>query len=71
MTGRNIKVIECDRRPGDPPVLVGSSGLARQVLGWEPRIQIYVTSLSTLGSGIKSNMAKAELNICIMLAYGT
>ncbi|MFW6264114.1 MAG: UDP-glucose 4-epimerase GalE [Cyanobacteriota bacterium] len=34
ITGREIKVVESDRRPGDPPVLVGSSEKARQILGW-------------------------------------
>ena len=37
VTGREIKVEECDRRPGDPPVLVGSSDKARKVLGWQPQ----------------------------------
>ena len=36
VTGKDIKVIECDRRPGDPPALVGSSEKARQMLGWQP-----------------------------------
>lgn len=37
VTSRDIKVVECDRRPGDPPMLVGSSDKARQLLGWEPQ----------------------------------
>lgn len=37
VTGQDIKVVESDRRPGDPPVLVGSSDKARKVLGWEPQ----------------------------------
>lgn len=37
VTGREIEAIECDRRPGDPPVLVGSSDKARQILGWNPQ----------------------------------
>ncbi len=37
VTGKNIKAIECDRRPGDPPALIGSSDKARQTLGWEPK----------------------------------
>lgn len=37
VTGREIKVVERDRRPGDPPVLVGSSDKARRVLGWHPQ----------------------------------
>ena len=36
VTGREIKAVECDRRPGDPPALVGSGAKARQVLGWNP-----------------------------------
>lgn len=37
ITGRPILVIECERRPGDPPALVGSSERARTVLGWQPQ----------------------------------
>jgi UDP-glucose 4-epimerase len=37
VTGKDIKVQSSDRRPGDPPILVGSSKKARTVLGWEPR----------------------------------
>lgn len=35
VTGRKIKVIECDRRPGDPPILVGSSEKSRKILSWQ------------------------------------
>ncbi len=37
VTGREIKTVECARRPGDPPALVGSSDRARQILGWNPQ----------------------------------
>jgi len=37
VTGKEIKAIECDRRPGDPPMLVGSSEKARTTLGWQPQ----------------------------------
>jgi len=37
VTGRDIKVNLGDRRPGDPPILVGSSDKARNILGWEPK----------------------------------
>jgi UDP-glucose 4-epimerase len=37
VTGKEIMVVESDRRAGDPPVLVGSSQKARQVLGWQPQ----------------------------------
>lgn len=37
VTKRPLKVIECARRPGDPPYLVGSSEKARKILGWNPQ----------------------------------
>lgn len=37
VTGREIKTVECDRRAGDPPILVGSSEKARKILGWCPQ----------------------------------
>lgn len=37
ITGRDIKAVACDRRPGDPPMLVGSSQRAREILGWNPQ----------------------------------
>ena len=37
ITGKEIKAIECDRRPGDPPALIGSADKARKVLGWKPQ----------------------------------
>ena len=37
VTGREIKAVECDRRPGDPPALVGSAEKAAQILGWQPQ----------------------------------
>ncbi|MEB3210981.1 MAG: UDP-glucose 4-epimerase GalE [Leptolyngbyaceae bacterium] len=37
VTGREIEAVECDRRPGDPPSLVGSSEKAKRILGWSPQ----------------------------------
>ncbi len=37
VTGSEIKIEERDRRPGDPPILVGSSDKATKVLGWRPQ----------------------------------
>ncbi|MBE9014189.1 UDP-glucose 4-epimerase GalE [Pseudanabaenaceae cyanobacterium LEGE 13415] len=37
VTGRSITAVECDRRPGDPPALVGSAEKARSSLGWNPQ----------------------------------
>ncbi|MBD2450151.1 UDP-glucose 4-epimerase GalE [Nostoc sp. FACHB-152] len=37
VTGLSIPVKECSRRPGDPPVLIGSAEKARNILGWQPQ----------------------------------
>lgn len=37
VTGREIQVVEAERRAGDPPVMIGDSSLIRAELGWEPR----------------------------------
>jgi UDP-glucose 4-epimerase len=37
VSGREVRVQEAARRPGDPAVLVASSQKARDVLGWRPR----------------------------------
>ncbi len=37
VTGKEIKAVECDRRPGDPPALIGSAEKARKILGWQPQ----------------------------------
>lgn len=36
VTQRDFKVIEAERRPGDPPVLVANSALAQSMLEWTP-----------------------------------
>lgn len=36
VTDASIRVVEDERRPGDPPELVGSSQRARKILGWRP-----------------------------------
>lgn len=37
VTKRKINFLDWDRRPGDPPVLVGSSERAKDVLRWRPK----------------------------------
>ncbi len=36
VTGRPVRYVEGERRPGDPAFLVASSDLARERLGWKP-----------------------------------
>jgi len=37
VTGKNINVNLSPRRPGDPPELIGSAELAKELLGWNPQ----------------------------------
>ena len=37
VTGESIKVVETDRRAGDPAVLIASSEKAKNILGWNPK----------------------------------
>ncbi len=37
VTGKKIKAIEIERRPGDPPALIGSAEKAARLLDWKPR----------------------------------
>ncbi len=37
VSGVDFRVVEAERRPGDPPELVADASRARSVLGWEPR----------------------------------
>jgi UDP-arabinose 4-epimerase len=47
VTGRKIPRREAPRRPGDPPVLVGSAERARKTLGWTPRFADIDTIIET------------------------
>ena len=44
VTGKGIKAISAERRAGDPPILIGSSDKAKQILNWKPNY----TDLSTI-----------------------
>lgn len=37
ITNQTIKVVECDRRLGDAPILISSSEKAKKILGWQPQ----------------------------------
>jgi UDP-arabinose 4-epimerase len=38
VTGLDVPTVLAERRPGDPPALVGDAAKARAELGWEPRL---------------------------------
>jgi len=46
-TGRPIKVVECPRRPGDPPALYADSTKARRELGWSVQYPTIETIVDT------------------------
>jgi UDP-glucose 4-epimerase len=37
VTGQKIPFESCDRRPGDPPILVANAARAKKELGWQPQ----------------------------------
>ena len=37
VSGKNIKIVEAPKRPGDPPVLTADAGRAIRELGWKPK----------------------------------
>ena len=62
VTGKEIKVVEENRRAGDPAVLIASSEKAKKVLGWNPQYNDLSTIIetawkwhSTHPNGYKSN----------------
>lgn len=74
VTGRKLKVIEHDRRPGDPAILVASSSKIRKHLNWErkfPDIETIVEHAwrwHTLHpEGYKSKNAANESKSCVSL----
>jgi UDP-arabinose 4-epimerase len=47
ITGRAVPLVHAARRPGDPPVLVADASLARQVIGFTPRLSDLDTIITT------------------------
>jgi UDP-glucose-4-epimerase GalE len=47
VTGCDIPNVDSDRRAGDPPILIGDSKKARQVLGWNPVLHQLETIIET------------------------
>lgn len=46
VTGKDFTVKNAPRRPGDPPILVGSSEKARRILNWQPQYPDIETIIS-------------------------
>jgi len=46
-SGREIKIIETERRPGDPPKLISDNQKAKKILGWRPQYQDLKTIIET------------------------
>jgi UDP-glucose 4-epimerase len=47
VTGINFKVVETEKRAGDPPVLVADSKKAKEILGWKPQFADIETIISS------------------------
>jgi UDP-glucose 4-epimerase len=47
---RSIPILECDRRIGDPPILIGGSSKAVQILGWQPQYSNLDTIIAHAGN---------------------
>ncbi|MCI0620414.1 MAG: UDP-glucose 4-epimerase GalE [Acidobacteria bacterium] len=47
VTGSTVPTVYAPRRPGDPPVLVGSSEKAKKILNWKPKFSQLDQILST------------------------
>ncbi len=47
VTGKAIRTVEVERRPGDPAELVAASGKIRQDLGWKPKFEDLETIIKT------------------------
>ena len=61
ITGKKITAIECDRRPGDPPILVGSGEKAKKILGWKPQYADISSILSHAWQWHKQRHGSSEL----------
>jgi UDP-glucose 4-epimerase len=55
VTGREIKVVEAPRRPGDPAKLIASSQKAQVELGWKPKYNDLKTIIETAWNWHKNN----------------
>jgi len=47
VSGKEFKVVESDRRPGDPPVLTSDATKAKTELGWKPQFPELETIIAT------------------------
>lgn len=47
VTGRDVPYVVKERRPGDPARLMADAGLARRILGWQPRHTAIADIIST------------------------
>ena len=47
VTGIDFKVVESDRRPGDPPELIADNKKIQKILGWKPKFNNLETIIET------------------------
>jgi UDP-arabinose 4-epimerase len=61
VSGRAVPSVRAPRRPGDPPILVASSDLARRLLRWEPSFSSLETIVETAWRWHSGAQARADL----------
>jgi len=60
ITKKRIPVIEGDRRPGDPPILIGKAEKAKKILNWQPDYGNLYTIIETAWNWHKNLYRKFE-----------
>jgi len=60
ITGKDICINLCDRRPGDPPELIGSAEMAKNLLGWEPHLSDVDTIIRDAWRWHRKNIKRTE-----------
>ena len=55
VTGVDIRSVDGDRRPGDPPELVADASKAKEVIGWEPQYTTAQSIIETAWAWHKAN----------------
>lgn len=58
VTRRDFRVIESERREGDPPVLISSSQKAMEILGWKPRYKAIEEIIETAWKWYLKNLSR-------------
>jgi UDP-glucose 4-epimerase len=62
VTGKTIRLEKAQRRPGDPPMLVGAAARAHAVLGWPPRRSTLDMQIADAWNWIQKELALLRMS---------